>query len=140
MSTVLWANYRQNGQVVAEQADYRGLYEHTEKLDEFCRKLELPAFSGLQDTTDAQCNAGLLELPAGMASSDELMARDGVWIDAETAVELMDTLKVYLIEHYPHIGLVHNATPDLINELEQVLDFAMQAESLGADFNFSVVQ
>jgi len=139
MSKVLWANYLVDGQVVSEEADYLALYHHMDKLDEICRKLEIIPISDMLDSTDMEFNALDLKLPEGMESTTDIMAAEGRWVSADDAVEAMDELKAYLIEHYPHIGLLHNATPDIITELEESIDWAMTAESLSAKFNFSIV-
>ena len=139
MSTVLWANYLVDGQVVSEEADYPALYHHVDKLDEICHKLEIIPISDMVDSTDREFNALDMELPEGMESTTDIMAAEGRWIAADEAVEAMDELKAYLIEHYPHIGLLHNATPDIITELEESIDWAITAESLSAKFNFSIV-
>lgn len=139
MSAVLWANYLVDGKVVSEESDYLALYQHLDKLDEICLKLEITPISKMLDSTDMEYNTLDMELPQGMESTDDIMAVNGRWVSADEAVETLDALKVYLIEHYPHIGLLHNATPDIITELEEAIDWAMEAESQSAKFNFSAV-
>ena len=139
MSTVLWANYLVDGKVVSEEADYYALYRYIKKLDTICRKIKVIPLSEMLDFTYMEFNVRDLELPEGMGSTVDVMAASGNWVDADKAVNALDLLKVYLIEHYPRIGLLQNATPDIIDELEESLDFASKAETLSAKFNFSVV-
>ena len=122
MTTVLRANYREQGNIVSENKDYSALAEHIPKIDTLCHQLKLPRFSEMVDDTDAESG-----LPAG----------EGRWMLAEIALQTLDRVRAYLIEHYPHIGILHNATPDLINELESAVDFAMKADSDTAEFNFT---
>jgi len=139
MSTVLWANYLLDGNVVSDKTDHYALYKYTKKLDVICNKLGVEPLSQMLDFTDMKYNTSGDELPPGMTSTTEIMARDGNWVDAGKALNALDFLKAYLIEHYPRIGLLQNATPDIIDELEESIDWASKAESLSAKFNFSVV-
>jgi hypothetical protein len=91
-STVLWANYLVNGDVVSDESDKYALYKYADKLDAISRDIGVLPFSEIQDATDARFNLGELELRDGMESTDELMAQDGVWVSAEVAVQILEAL------------------------------------------------
>jgi len=139
MSTVLWANYLLDGKVVSDEIDHYAIYKYTNKLDAICIKIGVMPLSEMLDFTDMEYNTNEMQLPAGVESTSQLMAKTGNWVDATKALNALDHLNAYLIEHYPRIGLLQNATPDIIDELEECLDWASKAESLSAKFNFSVV-
>jgi len=93
MSTVLWANHLRNtGEVVSDESNQWALYRHIAKLDRLASAAKVGAFSSLLDHTDLQFNLGDAELPAGMRSTNELMARDGVWHSADDALAILNGL------------------------------------------------
>ena len=139
MSTVLWANYLLDGHVTCDQADKYALYKHAEKLDEISRKLGVVPFIDIQDTTDAQVNLQGKDLPDGMTSTDELMARDGLWVDANEVISALTALLTDIRANDVRFGLLSNDQADVIEELEESLEFAKQAAEHSAKFNFSVV-
>ena len=89
MSTVLWCNRLDDGQVTSAESDLYALYKHSKKLDQMTRRLGVTPFLDLQDTTDARFNVSDEELPSGMESTDEVMAVRGVWVDAADAVTMI---------------------------------------------------
>ncbi len=139
MSTVLWANYLDNGEVVSERSDLYALYRFSNKLDAICDRIGLPQLSSLHDSTDLQFNLGDDELPEGMESTDDLMAADGIWTDAAEARRMLESLLAAVREERPRFGLFSDAVDEVISELEESLAFVRQAEQKGALFNFSVV-
>lgn len=139
MSTVLWANYLDNGKVVSECSDLYALYRYTDKLDAICDRIDIPRLSSLHDTTDIQFNLGEDDLPEGMESTDDLMAADGIWTEAAEARRMLESLLAVIREERPRFGLFGNAVEQVIAELEESLELARRAETKGALFNFSVV-
>ena len=85
MSTVLWANLWVDGAVEGESEDRAALYAQAKALDALTRKLGLPSFLALCDTTDVRFNLDEFGLPEGMTSTDPVMARDGVIAFAKAA-------------------------------------------------------
>lgn len=139
MSTVLWANVLADGRVKSDEADHAALYKFADKLDALARSLGLPPFLALCDTTDQRFNVEDLELPSGMTSTDEWMARDGQWMPIGDAIALMKTLRDHIVAKNVRFGLLSNRQAEVVAELDEVLAFA-QAEAPGAQkFNFSVV-
>ena len=139
MSTVLWANYLKEGRVKSDESDKYALYKHSRKLDRLTQQLGVTSFIVAQDTTDAKFNITDEELPDGMESTDELMARDGTWIEAETAITMLEALVNEIQSKDIRFGLISNAQKAVIAELEESLVFAKEAASHAAKFNFAVV-
>lgn len=139
MSTVLWANRLAEAEVVSDEQDKYALYRHTGKLDRICRALGLPPFSGLCDTTDMEVNFGRIDLPEGMTSTTELMARQGVWTAADDAARLLGSLLAHVQQDGTRFGLLRNDHEHVVAELQESLDFARGAADAGARFNFSIV-
>ncbi|MDX1527718.1 MAG: hypothetical protein R3337_03760 [Gammaproteobacteria bacterium] len=139
MSTVLWANCLVDGAVTSDQSDKYALFKHTDKLDVLCRDSGITPLSEVCDSTDMRFNVEDLELPDGMESTDELMARDGVWIDAQSAVTLLETLLGAVRSKKPRFGLLKDNIDDVVSELEESIAFAKAAAAEGAKFNFSIV-
>ncbi|MCB1058514.1 MAG: hypothetical protein KDD11_23670, partial [Acidobacteria bacterium] len=96
-------------------------------------------FSGLFDHTDLHFNLGDGELPDGMESTDELMARDGVWVTAADAVATLEGLLAVVNSEKPRFGLVRDDYEVVVSELSESIEYAKKAAELGAKFNFSVV-
>jgi len=139
MSTVLWANSLIEGKVESDQADKYALYKHLDKLDKLCRSADLRPLSELCDSTDAKYNLDEIELPDGMASTHELMARDGVWIDAQAAVQLLENLLAAIVTKKTRFGLLSDSHDEVITELREAIEFAKIAASKNAMFNFAIV-
>ena len=139
MSTVLWANHLLNGKVMSDQSDKSALYKHTEKLDKLASAAAVEPFSSLLDHTDAQFNLGDDDLPDGMESTNELMARDGVWKSAEQALAILDGLLALINAEKPRFGVIKNDYDAVIQELSESIEYAKKARAAGAKFNFSVV-
>lgn len=140
MSTVLWANYlRSDGKVASDESDKWALYKHADKLDKLASAAKLESFSSLLDQTDVQFNMGDGELPDGMKSTDELMARDGVWKPAKDALAILNGLLAVISVEKPRFGVIRNDYDVVVAELSESIEYAKKADELGAKFNFSVV-
>lgn len=74
MSTVLWDNQLLNGVVTSDQSDKYAMQRHLKRLDKLCEKPGVRTISSFCDSTDAQCNLEVLEIPEGIDSADALMA------------------------------------------------------------------
>ncbi|MEM7469045.1 MAG: hypothetical protein AAF387_19475 [Pseudomonadota bacterium] len=139
MSTVLWANYLEDGKVVSDESDKYAIYKHAKKLDAIAKKLALSSFIDMQDTTDYEFNVTDKALPPGMESTDELMARDGIWVEAQSAIDLLNRLIEEIEAKKIRFGILSDARSDVVAELKDSLTFAQKAQSRAAKFNFSVV-
>ncbi len=139
MSTVLWCNLLEDGNVVSDQSDKPALHKHADKLDAIATRLGLPSFVGICDTTDARFNASDARLPEGMTSTDEVMAKDGAWMPAEQAETLLAGLLAHIRDQRVRFGLLSNDHDQVIEELSEALLFAKRARGPGAGFNFSIV-
>lgn len=138
MSTVLWANVLVDGAVTSEQADYGTLYTHADKLDSLTQALQLPSFLAICDTTDQRFNLEDLELPAGMTSTDEMMAKDGAWMPVAAALAMLTALRDHITSHNVRFGLLRNQQREVLAELDAVIGF-VQAQPRADRFNLSVV-
>ena len=140
MSTVLWANYlMEDGQVVCDELDKYALYRHQQKLAQLTSQLGLADFDSACDSTDAQVNMDVIELPEGMRSTEELMAQDGAWITGDEAVGMLQGLLDALAAKPLRFGLLKNDYAEVMKELRESLDFARTAAQKRARFNFCVV-
>ncbi len=140
MSTVLWANYLlEDGQVVCDELDKYALYRHQQKLAQLTSQLGLADFDSACDSTDAQVNMDVIELPEGMRSTEELMAQDGAWITGDEAVGMLQGLLDALAAKPLRFGLLKNDYAEVMKELRESLDFARTAAQKRARFNFCVV-
>lgn len=140
MSTVLWANLLADGVVTSEEADRYALYTHAGKLDTVCKSLGLPPFQGVLDTTDLRFNMDDdAELPEGVTSTNEVMASDGVWMDAAEAVAYLERLVSHIRTQKVRFGLLSNQHDEVVRELDEVIAFLRGKASPGSRFNFSVV-
>ncbi|MBX3710883.1 MAG: hypothetical protein KF800_02830 [Lysobacter sp.] len=139
MSTVLWANQLLHGMVVSDESDKYALHRHLPKLDKLAVACGVPALSSICDGTDLRFNLQDLELPDGMTSTHEWMARDGVWVDAPEAVRLLSALLEAVLAKRPRFGLLRNDCDAVLDELREALAFAEEAAARGARFNFSIV-
>ena len=140
MSTVLWANIlRSDGKVQSEQADYAALHRHAKKLGQLSAAPGQPSFEDICDLTDARFNVEDIELPEGMTSTEEWMARDGVWIAPATAIEMLTGLIDRIRKEKTRFGLLANQQQDVLEELESALAFVRQHAADARGFNFSMV-
>ncbi len=140
MSTVLWANLLVGSEVKSDEADRYALYKHGEKLDTLTRQLGLPLFNTFCDTTDLRYNMEEgMELPDGMSSTNELMVRDGAWLDVREAEATLDRLLGHIRDHKVRFGLLANQHVDVVSELEGVLAFLRSEGVEATKFNFAVV-
>jgi hypothetical protein len=139
MSTVLWANVLVNGTVQSEQEDRVALYKHGDRLDGLCKSLGLPSFLAVCDTTDLRFNVEDLELPPGLSSTDQMMARDGAWMDLGEATDMLEKLPAHIRSKKVRFGLLSNQHDDVVVELTEVIAFAKTHVGTAQKFNFSVV-
>ncbi len=140
MSTVLWVNYLlEDGEVVSDESDKWALFEYLNILDELASAAGLEPLSSLVDDTDLQFNISESgELPEGLESTDELMARDGVWREAGDALAILNGLYDLLVQECPE-DVAEEDYEDLLTELAESIEYAKQAHELGAKFNFAVI-
>lgn len=139
MSTVLWVNLLSDGKVTSNQSDYLELYQNVDKLDSLTEVLGLTSFEALCDTTDLRFNNDEFELPPGMASTDELMALEGVWLPVGDAVAMLAALRAHIVDKKVRFGLLSNQHGQVVAELDEVLAFANTAQAPEAKLNFSIV-
>jgi len=140
VSTVLWANRLVDGIVTSDEEDKPALFSHTRKLDAVSRKLGLAPFSELCDSTDVRFNHGDLALPPGAESTNEVMAQEGVWVDAPQAVQRLQALLAHITRQQTRFGLLRNDHDQVVEELQQSIGFAEAAAAAGARFNFGIVE
>jgi hypothetical protein len=140
MSTVLWANMLlTSGKVTSDESDKWALFEYAEQLDEIAGRAHVGAFTSLFDRTDVQYNMSDDDLPAGVKSTTELMARSGVWVSAADAIAIMDALLVAITSQQLQFGSKRTHGELVVAELSESLQVAKKALELGAKFNFSIV-
>jgi len=139
MSTVLWANVLVAGQVTSDEVDHAALYRHAGRLDALTRSLGLHPFLELCDTTDQRFNVEGFELPAGMASTNELMAAQGAWMPFGEATTMLQALRDHIATANVRFGLLNYQQPQVLAELDEVIAFAKTHASRAERFNFSVV-
>lgn len=140
VSTVLWANVLLDGTVKSDEADHVALYKHADKLDTIATSLGLPSFLAICDTTDQRFNVEDEPLPAGMSSTNELMAKQGAWMSVGDAISLLEALRDHIVRKNVRFGLLANQQAQVLAELDEVLAFARTtAPSPSTKFNFSVV-
>jgi hypothetical protein len=139
MSTVLWVNQLLDGVVTSNTDDKYALNAHLKKLDALCKAQNLLLLSAMCDSTDLQFSFGDAELPAGMTSTNELMAVSGVWVSAADAVAVLAPLLAHIQASAPRFGLFRNDYGAVVEELTEALMFAQASAALGAKFNFSIV-
>ena len=139
MSTVLWANHLLNGEVKSDETDKWALYKHAEKLEKLATAAKVGSFSSMLDHTDPQFNLGDGELPEGVASTNEIMARDGAWKSADEAVTILNGLLAAITAERPRFGVLKNDYDAVVAELSESIEYAKKAAIVRAKFNFSVV-
>ncbi|MDP9139518.1 MAG: hypothetical protein M3O62_01835 [Pseudomonadota bacterium] len=139
MSTVLWANHLLVDVVTSDESDKFALHRHLDKLDAICRDAGMPLLSSICDTTDLRFNMEDIELPDGVTSTTELMAKQGQWIAAARGVELLEKLLATVRQQKTRFGLLRNDHDAVVAELEESIAFARIAGAKKAQFNFCVV-
>ena len=115
------------------------IYKHSKKLDKLTRQLGVRSFLSAQDFTDLQFNLGDDELPPGVESTEQLMARNGTWMAAQDAVEMLSNLIRHIDERKIKFGFFSDDRDAVLQELEQSLAIAERANSVNGMLNFSVV-
>ena len=139
MSTVLWANEIVGEVVTSDESDKYALYKHADKLDEIGQRIAQKSFKSFCDTTDLEFNLRGDELPNGMASTNDLMAKNGKWMAASEAVSLLSSLIAEIETKKVRFGLLKNDHDAVLSELKESLSYAQGAAAKGGKFNFSVV-
>lgn len=138
MSTVLWANVLANGEVRSDQQDRHALHRHADKLDAIARKLGLPSFLAACDSTDLRYNMEDLDLPAGMASTNDVMAATGAWLARAEAVAMLEGLLAHIRAERTRFGLIRDQHAAVVEEMTDVLAF-LHAQPDAEKFNFAIV-
>lgn len=139
MSTVLWANLLDGERVISDEADKHALFKHSKKLDRLTHRLGISSFLSAQDFTDYRFNLSDEDLPDGLQSTDELMARDGTWMAAQDAIEMLRGLIDHIRGKKVKFGFFSDDREQVLSELEESLAMAQKAGEVGGRFNFSVV-
>jgi len=139
MSTVLWANKLVGEVVTSDESDKYALYKHADKLDEIGLRVAQKSFKSLCDTTDLEFNLGDDDLLNGMVSTNELMAKNGKWMDASEAAILLSSLISEIETKKVRFGLLKNDHDAVLAELKESLSYAQDSAAKGGKFNFSVV-
>lgn len=139
MSTVLWTNMLLGGAVRSDASDKIALHRHTARLDRLCAKLGVKPLSEFCDSTDVEYNLGRLTLPAGMVSTDELMAQSGTWVDADVAIATLEALLKEIQANKIAFGRLKNDHATVVAELDEALAFARDVARQGGRFNFAIV-
>lgn len=139
MSTVLWANQLVGGVVTSDESDKYAPYKHADKLEQIGQRIARMSFQSLCDTTDLEFNLGDDELPDGVASTNEIMATKGKWMEASEAASFLGALIAEIETKKVRFGLLRNDHDAVLAELKESLSHAQGAMASGGKFNFSVV-
>lgn len=141
MSTVLWANSLVSGEVISEEVDYYWLYKYQSKLDRLCKALGLTPISDFCDTTALVFDALDEPLPDGDSSTNDMMAREGLWISATEATTVLKRILNHITEEKINFGLLGKDFSQVVDELHQSAKFAdaTASQNPAAKFNFCVV-
>ena len=149
MTAEIFANYLFKGRVVTDSEKKATLNRHIDLLDKICESLNITKLSDIYDYTDFFISAkeNLIENKPSFTEdflTDDhvsLMAKEGVWIDAKIAVNTLNSLlaALQLTDTYV-LSLSEHEHITLCREIMDGLNFAQEAEKLGAPFNFSVIQ
>lgn len=139
MSTVLWVNVLKDGKVTTEDSDKYALFKYADKLDEMSRKLNLGSFDAMCDDTDLRFNMQDMELPEGMKSTDEMMAKDGKWVELGQALKILEGLLAHIQQNKVRFGLLKNEHAEVVAELEEAITYAKSVSGPGVKFNFSIL-
>jgi hypothetical protein len=140
LSTVLWANHLlNNGEVASDESDKWALYKYADRLDKLTSVAGVDLFSSLFDYTDMQFNLDDNDLPDGIHTTSDLIARNGVWKSADDALVILNGLLTTITTEKPKFGILKNNYNAVVNELSESIEYAKKARNLGVKFNFSVV-
>ncbi len=140
MSTVLWANHLLNtGTVVSDEQDKWALYQYAATLDELAHAAKLEPFTSLLDHTDLQFQINDEDLPATIQSTNQLMAREGVWQSAHDALAILHGLLEVIHAEKTGIWDMKNDRDAIVAELSESIAYAEKAREINARFNFSVI-
>lgn len=139
MSSVYWVYKLVDGLVDGPEEDCYELYRHTELLDNICAALEIEEFSSMVDYTDASFCFEEKELPEGVEDTTELMARQGNWVAAADAVNVLSSLEQFISDSDNALDISSDARSGLILELRTTVTFASVAASEQGKLNLSVV-
>jgi len=74
-----------------------------------------------------------------MASTNAVMAHEGVWKSAEVALAILNALLAEIRCRRPGFGVIRNDYDAVTAELSESIEFAKKASEVGARFNLSVV-
>lgn len=124
---------------MSDESDKYALYKHADKLDQIFRRVLQRSFKDLCDTTDVEFNQSDAELPEGITSTNELMAKSGKWVPATEAVSLLAAAISEIEAKKTRFGLLKNEHDAVVAELKESLHYAQGVSARGGKFNFSVV-
>lgn len=139
MNSDLWSNYLVDKIVTSDGSDKFVRYEYSKKLGQNSRRSGVAPFLEGQDTTDAEFNVSDMELPEGMESTDELMAANRRWIEAQNAVEMIEALLDTIENENIRFSVLTNSSDMVVEDLKESLIFAKEAASKSGKFNFAVI-
>jgi hypothetical protein len=80
-----------------------------------------------------------IDLPEGVDSTNRLMTRNGLGMDAQRAVNLRENLLGAVSSKPPRFGLLKDNLDDLVGKLEESMLFAEVAAARGARFRFQIL-
>jgi hypothetical protein len=83
--------------------------------------------------------SGQIQVELTMKSTNELMARKGVWKSANDALTILNGLLAVIRSEKPRLGVLKNDYDVVVAELSESIEYAKKASEVGAKFNFSVV-
>lgn len=99
----------------------------------------LKLLSSLLDHTDIQFNIGDDEPPKGRQSTNELMARDGMWKTADNALANFNGLLTIIKAEVLRFGAIKNDYDTFVTDLCESTEYAKTVREAGAKFNLSVL-
>ena len=136
MGSVLWVNQlTSTGEVITDDSDKWALFKSCDALDVLAKKAYVKPFTGLFDHTDLEYNLSDEDLPDDIESTTELMAKSGVWVSADQALNILDGLLAYI---QANSEVIKNQEA-VLTELTESIAFVNQALEKGNKFNFSVI-
>jgi predicted small metal-binding protein len=139
MGTVLWSNTLKEGEVVSDHVDLYAMFKYLDKLDGICKAIGVRTLSSICDNTDMLVNLEQLEMPDDYQDTNQMMAEQGVWVQASEAQEILEKLLVHIQSHDTRFGLLKNVHDDIVEELKICSQFAGNAANCESKFNFSIV-
>ncbi len=81
----------------------------------------------------------ILEMPEKYESTDEMMAEQGIWIEASEALDILEKLLSHIQSNKIRFGLIKNSHDEIVEELQSSIKFAQNSAETGAKLNFAIV-